>query len=112
MTMRLRSGKFLFFGLCLLASLFAQSSASVAQSQSVITRESSFAYDPASGLLTSETVEPKASTCNGAGAPTSSCTVTTTYTYDSFGNKTSSQVSGAAIASRTTTVSYAANGQA
>jgi RHS repeat-associated protein len=98
--------------LCFLfPSFFFSSISAFAQTQSVITRESSFTYDSGSGLLTSETVEPNATGCNGTGAPTSSCGVTTTYQYDSFGNKISAQVSGAAIASRTTTASYLANGQ-
>ncbi len=52
-----------------------------------ITRSSSFTYDSATGLLLTETVEP--------GTP--ALAVTTTYGYDSFGNKTSVTVSGANV---------------
>ncbi|HEX7687725.1 MAG TPA: RHS repeat-associated core domain-containing protein [Burkholderiaceae bacterium] len=45
-------------------------------------RASSFAYDPTSGLLTSETVEP---------SNPQSC-VTTSYGYDNFGNKKSATI--------------------
>jgi len=66
-----------------------------------ITRTSSFAYDPDTGLLIQEVVEPN----NPA------LRVQTDYTYDAYGNKTSVTVSGAGVVSRTSTVTYDARGQ-
>lgn len=70
------------------------------------TRTSAFEYDPATGLLIKETIEPDQPQMR----------LDTTYTYDAFGNRTSATVSSpatgnAAIASRTTTTTYDANGQ-
>ncbi|MBV8755036.1 MAG: hypothetical protein JO328_19440 [Hyphomicrobiales bacterium] len=74
--------------------------------QTTITRTSSFAYDPYTGLLTQEVIEPN----------TPSMRLETDYTYDTFGNKTQVTVSGVDIATRSTTASFApsngsANGQ-
>ncbi len=73
-----------------------------------ITRHSAFAYSGATGLMTQEVVEPGNNTCNSG---TSSCTLTTGYTYDSFGNKLTAAISGSGIATRTTTNGYDAKGR-
>jgi hypothetical protein len=52
--------------------------------QTSLTRTSSFVYDPASGLLTQEVVEPN----------TTALRLETDYVYDAFGNKTSVQGRG------------------
>lgn len=70
------------------------------------TRTSSFEYDPDTGLLVKESIEPDQPQMR----------LDTTYTYDAFGNRISATVSSpatgtAAIASRTTTTTYDANGQ-
>lgn len=75
-------------------------------SYTTLTRTSSFQYDPASGLITKELIEPGNSTLE----------LDTSYGYDSFGNKktvtVSSPVTGAtAIASRTSTTVFDAKGQ-
>jgi RHS repeat-associated protein len=79
-------------------TLFA-SPAALAQTSA--TRTSSFAYDPASGLLTQQVVEPN----------TTSLRLETDYVYDAFGNKTSVSVSGVDITTRTNTATYDAQGQ-
>ena len=61
-----------------------------------LARESSFTYDETTGLLLSETIEP--SNQQGLGQ-------TTTYTYDSFGNKKKVTVTAGAT-SRTTRTEY------
>ena len=79
------------------------------------TRTSSFSYDPgAPGFLVSETIEPGTS-CVGAAAASTDATLrlTTTYGYDSYGNKAVVTVSGGTtgaslVPTRTTTNSYAA----
>ena len=48
-----------------------------------VTRTSSFDYDAVTGLLTKETIEPD----------TPDLCVTTTYTYDAYGNKTGATTS-------------------
>lgn len=77
-----------------------------------LTRESSFSYSlsspTATGLLTQEVIEPGVSTCNGGS---SSCTLTTGYGYDSFGNRTSATVSGSGVTTRTSTTTYDSYGQ-
>ena len=65
------------------------------------TRNSSFEYDAATGLLTKETVEP--------GDPVHE--LVKTYTYDAFGNVTDVTVSGPGITARTTTTEYDAQGR-
>src|ERR1022692_3030919 len=81
------------------------------------TRTSSFAYDPATGLLTKEIIEPN----------NSQLCLVTEYTYDAYGNKTmvvthncdgsageaAAPASGTdgVIASRTTVSTYDARGQ-
>src|SRR5713226_8508609 len=64
-------------------------------------RVTAFSYD-ASGLLTSTTVEPTA----GGNLST-----TTSYTYDAFGNKLTTSVSGAGVVSRTAGNTYDSRGQ-
>ncbi|AMS31800.1 hypothetical protein AEM42_04195 [Betaproteobacteria bacterium UKL13-2] len=54
------------------------------------TRRSSYTYNATTGLLTNETVEPQA----GAG---SSAYLSTTYTYDIFGNRESANVVGLGV---------------
>ena len=66
-----------------------------------LTRQSSFTYDSASGLLLTEKIEPN----------DSAFTVTTTYAYDAFGNTLSATVTGTGIASRTSSTTYEANGR-
>ena len=84
----------------------------------VQTRRSSFTYSPTTGFLTSETIEPcPRATIPGltiAAACDNKLTLTTSYGYDSFGNKNSATASGGLsgnisyVAPRTTTTSYAA----
>lgn len=69
------------------------------------TRTSSWTYDSA-GMIATETIEPD----------DAQFTLTTTYTYDAFGNKTAVTVSSpatgdAAIAPRTTSTTYTADGR-
>ena len=84
------------FGVCV---ALAWSSASLAQTTA--TRSSSFQYDAASGLLTQEVIEPN----------TSALRLEKDYTYDAYGNKLSVSVSGIDITTRTSTVTYDAQGQ-
>jgi RHS repeat-associated protein len=65
------------------------------------TRTSSFAYDPATGLLTQEVVEPNLLAFR----------LETDYTRDAFGNKLAATVSGNDIATRSTQNTYDANAQ-
>jgi RHS repeat-associated protein len=65
------------------------------------TRVQEFSYDPATGLLVEQVSEPD----NPAIA------LTTTYTYDGFGNQLTSTVSGPDIVSRTTSATYSADGR-
>jgi RHS repeat-associated protein len=73
-----------------------------------LTRQSSFAYDASTGLLTQEIIEPGVSTCNGGS---SSCTLSTSYTYDLFGHRVTTTVYGASITTRTSYAFYDSNGQ-
>ncbi|WP_296891464.1 RHS repeat domain-containing protein [Thiobacillus sp.] len=71
-----------------------------------LTRTSSFEYDPDTGLLIKETIEPDQPQMR----------LDTTYAYDAFGNRTSVTVSSpatgtAAIATRATTTTWDADGQ-
>jgi RHS repeat-associated protein len=74
---------------------------------STITRESSFAYDPATGILKQEVIEPNATGCLGTGA---ACRLETDYVLDAFGHRKSATVRGAGFAARTSSVGYDANG--
>ncbi|HEY2010592.1 MAG TPA: FG-GAP-like repeat-containing protein [Rhizomicrobium sp.] len=73
-----------------------------------LTRQSSFAYNPANGLLTQETIESGVSTCNGGS---SSCELDTSYTYDVFGHRITTMVFGSGITPRTSYAFYDALGQ-
>jgi RHS repeat-associated protein len=63
-------------------------------------RASSFLYDPTTGLLTQETVQPG-----------TALQLQTNYGYDAFGNKTLVQVVGADIVTRNSTSTYDSLGQ-
>ncbi|HEY7550089.1 MAG TPA: RHS repeat-associated core domain-containing protein, partial [Hyphomicrobiaceae bacterium] len=65
------------------------------------TRVSSFAYDPTSGLLTQEVIEPD----------TPALRLQTDYTLNAFGQKVSVTVSGADIATRSAAAAYDSKGQ-
>src|SRR5262249_26210510 len=69
--------------------------------QTSLTRTSSFAYSPTTGLLTQEVVEPNDATLK----------LQTDYGYDGFGNKTSTAVSGVGITTRTSSASYSGDGR-
>ena len=66
-----------------------------------ITRDSSFAYDPSTGLLTKEIVEPGDTDFE----------VETVYARDGYGNITSTTVTGAGMAGRTSSSGYDAKGR-
>ena len=66
-----------------------------------LTRTSGFDYNPANGLLTQEVIEPN----NPA------LRLQTDYTYDGYGNKTTTTVSGSGIATRTTSTVFDTKGQ-
>ncbi|MEI9997493.1 MAG: FG-GAP-like repeat-containing protein [Rhizomicrobium sp.] len=68
---------------------------------STITRTSGFTYDAATGLLTEEVIEPG----NAAYR------LYTDYTYDAYGNRIQSTVSGSGIATRVSHVGYDARGE-
>jgi RHS repeat-associated protein len=82
------------------ATLVVWSGAALAQQQTG-TRASGFAYDPGSGLLTREVVEPDLSQYR----------LQTDYGHDAFGNKVSVTVSGADITTRTASTAYDIRGQ-
>ncbi|MDJ0947184.1 MAG: FG-GAP-like repeat-containing protein, partial [Kiloniellales bacterium] len=65
------------------------------------TRVAAFAYDPATGLLTREVIEPDQA----------AFTLTSDYTHDLFGNLLTETVSGADIATRVTTSGFSADGR-
>jgi RHS repeat-associated protein len=73
-----------------------------------LTRQSSFSYDSGTGLLTQEIIESGISTCNSGS---SSCTVTTTYTYDPFGHRITTTISGTGITTRTSYAFYDSLGE-
>jgi YD repeat-containing protein len=72
-----------------------------ALAQTSATRSSSFAYDPSSGLLTQEVIEPN----------TPALRLQTDYTYDAFGNKLTTTASGADIATRAASATYDSQGR-
>jgi RHS repeat-associated protein len=72
-----------------------------AQAQTTAVRESSFAYDATSGLLTQEVIEPNQSAYR----------LQTDYVHDTFGNKTQVTVSGIDIATRAASVTFDVKGQ-
>jgi YD repeat-containing protein len=69
--------------------------------QASATRTSSFAYNPDSGQLTQEVIEPNTSVLRHE----------TNYTHDTFGNQTQASVSGIDIATRTSSTTYDTRGQ-
>jgi RHS repeat-associated protein len=73
-----------------------------------MTRQSSFAYSPTTGLLTQESVAPGVSTCNSGS---SSCELDTSYTYDAFGHRITTTISGTGITTRTSYAFYDSNGE-
>jgi RHS repeat-associated protein len=86
----------------LLPGIFAIGSVHAAS----ITRTSAFEYDPATGLLTREIIEPD----------NIQLRLETAYTYDAYGNKTAATVSSpaigaAAIVPRSSSTAYDARGQ-
>ncbi|HXY99370.1 MAG TPA: RHS repeat-associated core domain-containing protein [Stellaceae bacterium] len=85
----------------LAAALPALLGAGSADATTSLTRTSSFAYDPASGLLTQEVIEPN----------TPSLSLATAYTYDAYGNKLQATVSGSGVTTRSTSSSYDGLGQ-
>lgn len=64
---------------------------------STIVRESAYDYDPATGLLKTETIEPNNTTCNGG---TTACALATAYSYDVYGNRIGAATTGLAAAMR------------
>jgi RHS repeat-associated protein len=75
------------------------------------TRTSDFEYSTTTGLLTTEIIEPDAPDDPVTQAP-SPLKLTTTYAYDSFGNKTTVTTTGAGLgAGRTATTTHTANGR-
>jgi RHS repeat-associated protein len=74
---------------------------SPALAQTSATRTSAFAYDPSSGLLTQEVIEPSQSQYR----------LQTDYTYNAFGHKTQVTVSGVDIATRSASTTYDTRGQ-
>lgn len=74
-------------GAWLLGRLTQSSVVASAAGRPSVTRTSSFTYNGSSGLLETETVEPGDSTLR----------LTTTYGYDTYGNRTSVAITGAAI---------------
>lgn len=93
-----------------LGRLTGSSVESKAPNGSDITRTSSFEYDANTGLLTKEIVEPN---------DTGFLKLTTTYSYDGYGNKTSVTVTGNDVnsagatvpATRTTSMAYESRGR-
>src|SRR5882757_1180558 len=72
-----------------------------ALAQTSATRTSSFAYDPATGLLTQEVIEPNQSAFR----------LQTDYVFDAYGNKTQATMSGVDIVTRSVSTAYDAKGQ-
>jgi RHS repeat-associated protein len=75
------------------------------------TRTSDFEYSTITGLLAAEIIEPDAPDDPVTQAP-SPLKLTTTYAYDSFGNKTTVTTTGAGLGNgRTATTTYTTNGR-
>ena len=72
-----------------------------AQAQTSASRNSSFAYDATSGLLTQEVIEPNLPAYR----------LQSDYTYNAFGQKTQVTVSGVDIATRSGSTAYDSRGQ-
>ena len=72
-----------------------------------LTRQSCFAYDSSTGLLTREMIQPGTlSTCTSG-----TYSLTTDYTYDAFGHRISTTVSGSGITTRTSYAFYDSLGE-
>lgn len=86
-----------------IAALFGIAGAFCASTAAAETamRVSSFEYQPSTGLLIEEKIEPDIA----------ALTLTTTYTYDAFGNNLSATAGGQAVTSRSTSSTYDARGQ-
>jgi len=80
----------------LLGRLTTASITSQTPAQGTQTRTSGFSYDPITGLLSQEVIEPN----------NLAFELITDYGYDGFGNKTAATISGAGITSRTTSTAY------
>ena len=65
-----------------------------------MTRTSSFDYDPITGYLQTETVEP------GSAGSVENLTLTTTYGYDGFGHKNLATTTGGGLTARATSTIY------
>ena len=85
----------------ILGQLTQLQATSHAPGQTDKTRTSSFVHDPATGLITTETIEPGNTTL----------ALTTSYTYDGFGNRTSATVSGPGITARGSSITYDTRGR-
>jgi len=75
-----------------------------------LTRHSAFEYESGTGLLTREVVEPTTSNpagCNSSGV----ICLQTDYTYDAFGHRVATTVSGPGIATRTSHAHYDSLGE-
>ncbi len=66
-----------------------------------VTRQTSYAYNATSGLLTQEVVEPNAPTLR----------LQSDYTYDAFGNKLTATLSGIDIVTRSSAIGYDTQGR-
>src|SRR5437899_2956997 len=75
--------------------------ATPASAGSTLTRTTSYAYDANTALLTQQVIEPNQS----------SYRVQSDYTYDAFGNQTSTTVSGTDVASRSAGSTFDAQGR-
>jgi len=94
-----------WLGFALLGAVLAGGSATSAQAASA-SRTSAWEYDAGTGLMTKEIIEPDQTQLR----------LDTTYTYDALGNKIGATVSSsatgdAAIASRSSSTTYDANGR-
>lgn len=84
-----------------LAALGVFGMGGAAEAATTLTRTTTFTYDPVSGQVTQSVVEPSNPTFR----------VQTDFGYDTFGNWTSKQVSGAGIVTRTDGATYETNGR-
>jgi RHS repeat-associated protein len=74
---------------------------SEAPGQIAQTRTAAFTYSPSTGYVATETTEPDQAALS----------VTTTYSYDSFGNKVQASISGSTFPTRASTSTYDSRGQ-
>lgn len=84
-----------------------RATSAVSNGTTTITRVVSFAYDPTTGMLTGETIEPDDTQTD----PLKAVKLTTTRGYDAWGNKVSEQISGVGIVTRTSTNTFGAQGR-